>query len=151
MHHTKSKADIAATKAIADLTVKEYLVFTAVVREHLPFDFIAYKDGKCYRIQAKYASKNLVNNSCHQKKYKPDDFEFYAVYLLDIDRVVYPSIKFGGCHIATKLANSPTPFCWWEDFTEMTEDAPKRSYNVLAGVPTLSAAGWGGRARQLER
>ncbi|MFB8789366.1 MAG: group I intron-associated PD-(D/E)XK endonuclease [Potamolinea sp.] len=136
MHHTKSKADIAATKAIADLTIKGYLIFTAVVCEHLPFDFIAYKDGKCYRIQAKYASKNLVNNisywadskGCHQKKYKLDDFDFYAVYLPDIDRLVYPSIKFGGCYIATKLPNSPTPFYWWEDFIDLTEVAPKRNY-----------------------
>ncbi len=93
MHHTKSKADIAATKAIADLTAKAYSIFTAVVCEHLPFDFIAYRDGKCCRMQAKYASKNLVNNISywtdskgnHQKKYKADDFEFYAVYLSDID------------------------------------------------------------------
>jgi len=136
MHHTKSKADIAATKAISDLTTKGYSIFTAVVCEHLPFDFIAYRDGKCYRIQAKYASKNLVNNISywtdskgnHQKKYKVDDFEFYAVYLSDIDQVVYPSAKFGGCHIATKLPNSPTLFYWWEDFIDLTENASKRSY-----------------------
>lgn len=62
MHHAKSKAGIAATKAIAHLTTKDYSIFPVVVCERLPFDFIAYRDGKCYRIQAKYASRNLVNN-----------------------------------------------------------------------------------------
>ena len=51
LHHTKNKGDVAATKAIADLTSKGYLIFTPVVCEHLPFDFIAYKDKKYYRIE----------------------------------------------------------------------------------------------------
>ncbi|MEH2287929.1 group I intron-associated PD-(D/E)XK endonuclease [Nostoc sp.] len=50
LHHTKNKGDIAATKAIADLTLKGYLILTPVVCEHLPFDFVAYKDNKCYKI-----------------------------------------------------------------------------------------------------
>lgn len=54
MHHTKDKGDLAAAKVIADLVEKEYSVFVPVVTEHTPFDLIAYKDGKCYRIQAKY-------------------------------------------------------------------------------------------------
>jgi hypothetical protein len=60
MHHTKDKGDIAAAKAIADLVDKGYSVFTPVVCEHLPFDLIAYKDGQCYRIQAKYNSNGAV-------------------------------------------------------------------------------------------
>jgi hypothetical protein len=119
-HHTKNKGDIAAAKAIADLTVQGYLIFTPVVCEHLPFDFIAYKDNICYRIQAKYAGDNRVinrtiwvdKNGIHQKKYQADDFDFYAVYLPDIDKVVYPSIKFSGCYITTKIPNSATPFYW---------------------------------------
>jgi hypothetical protein len=136
LHHTKNKGDIATAKAIADLTVKGYLVFTPVVCEHLPFDLIAYKDNKCYRIQAKYSGDNRVvnrtiwvdKNGTHQKKYQSDDFDFYAVYLPDIDKVVYPSINFSGCYITTKVPNSATPFYWWEDFTEFTEEAIKRTY-----------------------
>jgi PD-(D/E)XK endonuclease len=136
VHHTKDKGDIAAAKAIADLVSKGYSVFTPVVCEHLPFDLIAYKDGKCYRIQAKYNSRGTVQNKTswtdkngnHYRKYKPDDFDFYAVYLPDIDKVVYPSIKFGGCCIRTTPPNSATPFYWWEHFTDFTEEAPKRTY-----------------------
>lgn len=136
MHHTKDKGDVAAAKAIADLVAQGYSVWVPVVTEHAPFDLIAYKDGKCYRIQAKYSTDNFVSNKTtwadkngnHYRKYKPDDFDFYAVYLPDIDRVVYPSIKFGGCCIRTTPPKSPKLFYWWEDFTEFTETAPKRSY-----------------------
>ncbi|MCP6758965.1 MAG: group I intron-associated PD-(D/E)XK endonuclease [Fischerella sp. CENA71] len=136
MHHTKDKGDIAAAKAIADLVDKGYSVFTPVVCEHLPFDLIAYKDGQSYRIQAKYNSQGAVKNKtswtdkngCHEKKYKTEDFDFYALYLPEINQVIYPSIKFGGCKIRTTPPKSPSPFYWWEDFIGFTEDAPKRNY-----------------------
>jgi hypothetical protein len=56
-------------------------------------------------------SANLVKNrtswadknGSHDKKYQDDDFDYYALYLPDFDQVVYPSIKFGGHSIATKL------------------------------------------------
>jgi hypothetical protein len=97
---------------------------------------IAYKDGQCYRIQAKYNSNGAVKNKtswtdkngCHEKKYKTGDFDFYALYLPDINKVIYPSIKFGGCKIRTTPPKSPNPFYWWEDFIDFTEDAPKRTY-----------------------
>jgi hypothetical protein len=136
MHHTKDKGDLAAAKVIADLVEKEYSIFVPVVTEHAPFDFIAYKDGKCYRIQAKYSANNFVSNKStwadkngnHQKKYKHDDFDFYGIYLPSIGKVVYPSIKFGGCSIRTTPPKSASPFYWWEDFIEFTEEAPKRTY-----------------------
>lgn len=120
MHPTKAKGDIAAAKAILDLVDKGYSVLTPVVSEHLRFDLVAYKDGRFYRIQVKYAAKNGIKDHTiysdrggwHENKYEPDDFDFYAVYLPSIDRVVYPSIKFGGCYISTKVPNSPTPFYW---------------------------------------
>ncbi|QKQ74401.1 group I intron-associated PD-(D/E)XK endonuclease [Nostoc sp. TCL240-02] len=136
MHHTKDKGDLAAAKVIADLVEKEYSVFVPVVTEHAPFDLIAYKNGKCYRIQAKYSCdgtlKNKSNwadkNGCHEKKYKSDDFDFYGLYLPDINKVVYPSITFGGCGIRTTPPKSPNPFYWWEDFIDLTEVALKRTY-----------------------
>jgi hypothetical protein len=136
IHHTKNKGDLAVAKAIADLVYKEYSVLTPVVCEHSPFDLVVYKDAKFYRIQAKYNADGVVKNrtswtdknGSHEKKYKPDDFDYYALYLPDIDKVVYPSIKFGGCCITTELPLSPTPFYWWEDFIDFTDDAKKRTY-----------------------
>ncbi|WP_231867044.1 MULTISPECIES: group I intron-associated PD-(D/E)XK endonuclease [unclassified Anabaena] len=46
LHHTKHKGDIAVTKAIAELTLKGYLILAPGVCEHSPFDFVAYKYNK---------------------------------------------------------------------------------------------------------
>lgn len=70
----------------------------------------------------------MDKNGIHRKKYNTKDFDFYAVYLPDIEKVVYQSINFGGCCINTQIPNSPTPFYWWEDFTDFTEEASKRTY-----------------------
>lgn len=136
MHPTKVKGDIAAAKTILDLVEKGYSVFTPVVSEHLRFDLVAYKNNNFYRIQVKYAANNKIKahtiysdaSGWHEKKYEPNDFDFYAIYLPSIDKVVYPSIKFAGCYIATKIPKSATPFYWWEDFTDLTQEASKHSY-----------------------
>jgi hypothetical protein len=135
MHHTKDKGDIALMKTTLDLTLKGYNIFLPV-SEHLPFDFIAYKDGKCYRMQAKYSTGGKVNSSTYSgngKKnyYKSDDFEYYALYLPEVDKCIYPSIKFGGVNFRFSKSNSATPFYWYEDFLEFTDDATKRNYRDM--------------------
>lgn len=135
-HHTKDKGDIAAAIAISDLTIKGYACFTPVVNEHLPFDIIAYKDSISIRVQAKYMSDGIVNNKTnwsdkngsHTKYYNKNDFDYYALYIPEINRVIYPSIKFGGCSIRNTVPNSPTKFYWWEDFLQFTDVANKKYY-----------------------
>ena len=136
MHHTKDKGDIAATKAIADLVVKGFSIFVPVVSEHLPFDIIAYKEGVSYRIQCKYSTKGFIaketswsdKNGSHKKIYSKNDFDYYAIYIPDIDKVLYPSISFAGKTLTSKVPNSATPFYWYEDFTEFTDFANKKTY-----------------------
>jgi len=153
-HHTKDKGDIGAIAAIADLTIKGYTCFIPVVSEHLPFDLIAYKNGISYRIQAKYASDGSINrirvwsdkHGIHSRKYGMDDFDYYAMYLPDIKKVVYPSIQFGGKRITTELPNSAKPFYWWEDFLEFTDIAAHKSfkdfgYELTATVTDAVIAG----------
>jgi PD-(D/E)XK endonuclease len=135
-HEKKIKGDIGAAQVIADLTMKEYTVFTPVVCESLPFDIIAYKNGKSYRIQAKYSSDGIAKsatswadkNGNHRNKYSDEDFDYYGLYLSSIGRVVYPSVKFRGCTIATEVRNSAQPFYWWEDFVNFTDSAEKKNY-----------------------
>lgn len=122
------KGDIGTTQVIADLVKKGYVIFTPTVCEVLPFDIVAYKDGEFKRIQCKYSSCGVVFQGTHSKKYKNNDFEYYGVYLPDIDEVVYPSVKFKGITIATSVRKSNKPFYWWEDFKEFTDSASKRSY-----------------------
>lgn len=132
----KLKGDIGAIQVIADLAKKGYIIFTPLVCESLPFDIIAYKDGVSTRIQCKYSSDGNVasetswtdKNGSHKKKYTDSDFEYYGIYLPDIDKVVYPSVKLRGIRIATEVRNSATPFYWWEDFKEFTDVAEKRTY-----------------------
>lgn len=141
-HHTKDKGDIAAAIAIADLTRKGFTCLTPVISEHLPFDLIAYKDKQCIRIQCKYSTDGLIKNrmswadknGSHVKKYSLDDFDYYAVYLPDIDKVIYPSISFGGKTIRTTLPEGRSSFYWWEDFISFTDKAVKKDYNDF-GIP----------------
>lgn len=136
LHHTKNKGDLAVVKAIADLVCKGYSVFTPVASEHLRFDLVAYKDYQCYRIQVKYNSSGVLSGKTswvdktenHYKYYEPNDFDYYALYLPHLDKLVYPSISFAGCTITTEVPLSTKPFYWWEDFTEFTQSASKRTY-----------------------
>jgi hypothetical protein len=135
-HHTKDKGDIATTQAIADLTKKGYSILTPTVSEHLPFDFVAFKDNKFYKIQAKYRANGMASNGTvwndkngtHTSLYKKDDFDYYALYLPEKNIVIYPSISFAGCCFAWNVPNSATPFYWYEDFLNLTDVADKKHY-----------------------
>lgn len=142
----KLKGDIGAIQVIADLVKKGYVIFTPVVCESLPFDIIAYKDGISKRIQCKFSSNGDVcsktswtdKNGSHKKQYCDNDFDYYGIYLPEIDKIVYPSVKFRGIKIATDVRNSPTPFYWWEDFTDFTDVAHKRTYKDFGKEITKS-------------
>ena len=144
VHIKKEKGDDAVARAIADLTIKRYSVFMPVITEHLPFDLIAYKDNISLRIQAKYSSDGFIQNKtswsdkngAHVHKYNSNDFDYYAIYLPNIDKMIYPSINFGGCSIATILPNSATPFYWWEDFLSFTDKDEKRNYKDFGKIIT---------------
>lgn len=135
-HITKDKGDLGAIMAMADLTEKGYSILSPVVTEHLPFDFIAYKDGVSTRIQAKYSSDGMIacstnwndKHGSHKQYYEDNDFDYYALYLPNIKKVVYPHITFGGCTIRSTLPNAPTPFYWYEDFLDLTKQAEKKNY-----------------------
>lgn len=135
-HHTKDKGDLAVALIIADLTIKGYICYTAVISEHMPFDLIVFKDGKLFKLQIKYVSNGFVRNKTvwssksksHFKSYALTDFDYYAIYLSDINKIIYPSIKFGGKTIRSTLPNAANPFYWWEDFIEFTDDAEKHHY-----------------------
>ncbi len=135
MHHTKDKGDIALMKTTLDLTLKGYNIFLPI-SEHLPFDFIAYKDGKCYRMQAKYTSGGQVKNTTYSgdksvNHYNDDDFDYYAAYLPEVDKCIYPSIKFAGAAFRCTKCNSATPFYWYEDFLDFTDYAEKKNYRDM--------------------
>ncbi len=148
-HHTKDKGDLACAIAIADLSRKGYSVFSPVACEHLPFDLIAYKDGKCHRIQCKYSADGFVKRTTswadrsgsHSRQYQPGDFDYFAVYVPHADKVVYPAISFRGCTINFSPPNTFLPFYWYEDFLEFTDEAQKRTYREVGGADGGSKTG----------
>ena len=148
MHPTATKGDIGVLKTILDLTVKGYEVYLPF-NEYGKVDLIAYKDAKCIRIQVKSREDgtlprgNATSGLKGEKspvvvKYKEGDFDFYALYNPTIGVVVYPSIKFLGKTIAFTKPNSYTPFYWYEDFLDFTEEAEKRTCWSMGYTPIVS-------------
>jgi hypothetical protein len=87
-------------------------------------------------MQAKYSTSGNVNKTTYsgdgtKNYYKEDDFDYYAVYLPEIDLCIYPSIKYAGAHFRFSKCNSATPFYWYEDFIDFTDNAQKKNYRDM--------------------
>lgn len=70
----------------------------------------------------------------HSRRYLSDDFDYYALYLPQVDRVVYPAISFRGGVINPSVPPTYLPFYWYEDFLDLTGDAQKRTYRDFEGA-----------------
>jgi hypothetical protein len=101
MHHTKTKGDIGVAKVISDLMEKD-IVPCIPLSEHQHFDLIAITNkNNIYRLQVKYSKlkKGVIpvkirstwidNNGSHSKYYNINDFDYYAVYCPDVNKVFY--------------------------------------------------------------
>lgn len=104
-HHTKEKGDLGLQAVIFECTKQEYKCFTSN-SEHLPFDFIAYKNNKYYRIQAKYRSSKdgmsiTLNsrtsysdaNGYHTHPYDKDEIDVFAIYCPETEKVYFINPK----------------------------------------------------------
>lgn len=131
---TSEKGDLGLSLVMADLAKKGYSLFLPV-SSHLPFDLIAYKDGKFLRIQVKYRKDGLLSarrvvyhkGKVQSRNYQNSDFDYYALYLPLVEKVVYPSITFKGSKISCQVPNSPVEFYWYEDFLDFTNEAKKKT------------------------
>ncbi len=102
MHHTKVKADIGVAKVITDLLEKG-CVPCIPLSEHQPYDIVAVLDkSRIIKLQVKYAAltrKGAIEvkfrtswadkNGTHIKRYGPKDFDYYAIYCPEKDKVFY--------------------------------------------------------------
>ena len=139
MHHTKTKADIGLAKVIADLTIKGY-VPCVPLSEHQPYDIVAIaKDGKVFKLQVKYATLKANGtievrfrtswadrNGTHIRHYTKDEFDNYALYCPEKDKVVYvpnspecpKTIRF------EKSANNQNRYVKWaNDYLKLSEES----------------------------
>lgn len=133
---TNAKGNLAVAKAVVDLTEKGFSVFTDVLADNHRFDLAAYKEGVFTRIQCKYAEQGTVpassswsNRGGNMKRaYLVGDFDYFALYLADIDVVVYPSLAFAGATIRWTPPTTQAPCYFFEDFLFFTDEAEKRTY-----------------------
>ena len=143
MHHTKFKADIGVAKVIADLTVKGY-VPCIPLSEHQPYDIVAIdNNGKSIKLQVKYATlKNngivevkfrrtwVDNNGIHSEHYSENEFDYYAIYCPEKDKVLYIQNK-DNCPKSIRFEktnnNQSKHIKWADDYSELRE-SPQRLY-----------------------
>ena len=100
-HHTKDKGDLGVLKIQADLCQQGFMLAIPLT-EHAPFDIIAYKNGKFYRVQAKYRTldnKGVVSVSLqntwsdkygvHKKAIPKDEIDVMAIYCPEVEQCFY--------------------------------------------------------------
>lgn len=118
------KNDIALALTIADLTQKRYSTFLPTINGDKPFQIMAYQDKECYRICCRHSIDGFI------PPIENDEFDYYALYLPDVDKIVYPSVDFGGEFIRTKPDWS-NPYYYYEDFTsDLTDEAVKKTQAI---------------------
>ncbi len=102
LHHTKVKADLGLAKVIADLAAKGFTPCIPL-SEHQPYDLVAVLDDtSVVKLQVKYASLKrngtidvkfrtswADKNGTHIKHYKVEDFDYYAIYCPEKEKVLY--------------------------------------------------------------
>ena len=100
-HHTKEKGDVGVIKIMSDLIDNEFMILNPFT-EHSPFDLVAYKDSKFYRIQVKYRTVNKKGlleipfktswadkNGSHVNYYDLNEIDIFAVYCPDNKECYY--------------------------------------------------------------
>ena len=82
-HHTKNKGDLGVAKATADLIEQGFMVMTPCT-EHAPFDLVAYKDKKFFRVQVKY--RELSKTGTVEVKFASNWADKYGVHTKNMDK-----------------------------------------------------------------
>ena len=122
-HFTKLKGDIAVAKAIADLTSLGGFVFLPL-SENCRYDLIVDYNGELFTIQVKYCADGVVpsasswsdQNGNHRIPYEAGEFDCFAVYHPQVDKVLYVPSSSAGITIRTVEPLHSSIVNWWEDF-----------------------------------
>jgi len=104
MHHTKDKGDLGNLKAQVKFAEEGYKILEAKC-EHLPFDFVVYKNGEFKRVQVKYRSKKKGSisvpfrtswadkNGNHSKLLNRSEIDIFCIYCPDTDKCYFIDLK----------------------------------------------------------
>ncbi len=150
MHHTKTIATIAETRAKLALEQSGCIVFTTT-SDHSPVDIIAFDpvSNRTYKVQVKYRTNGLVpkftawsdRNGIHRKPIDTSLIDYFAMVQDDMVCFVPPSAT--GKTIRFTEPVSMTPYYWWEDFVLGNEELPAKrticSSKLMRRVPHPAA------------
>jgi hypothetical protein len=99
-HHTKDKGDLGTAMAYADLVSQGCIVLFPTT-EHAPFDLVAYRSGRFYRVQVKYrtarSGKVVVSfrsswadrHGTHMKPVDKAEIDALCIYCPDTEECYY--------------------------------------------------------------
>jgi hypothetical protein len=121
---SNKKGDIALVKIVSCLIEKDSEIF-------IPFndkpraDLVVILNSKTHRLQVKYSKSGYCPKSSSNVKYSKDDIDYFALYLSEIDKVVFLPVELGISYVQYKKTYN-TPVWWWEDFIEFNTEQTKR-------------------------
>ncbi len=100
-HHTKAKGDLGVLKAQIDLFEQGFTICWPLT-EHAPFDLVAYRAGRFWRIQVKYRALDASGalqikfsstwadrHGVHTVKADKAEIDLYCVYCPDTGKCYY--------------------------------------------------------------
>lgn len=128
MSSTKLKGALGIAKAIVAFAEMDIPVFQAIGAEHLPYDLVIedgeglkkvqvkYRQtGRAYSVEVPDATSWSNKGGTHSRKYTAMDFDVLAMYVREIDRVLFVPFEMCGKTISLQRAKT-SAFYWWEDF-----------------------------------
>jgi hypothetical protein len=120
---TNQKGDIGLAKTICRCVELGYEVFTPI-SDHPRCDLICIVNNDTKKIQVKYSSNGLCKNGSvvrdgTKKPYTQEEIDYYAIYLSEVDRVVFIPQELGVNIIRYKEPERNYLVWWYEDFFEI--------------------------------
>jgi hypothetical protein len=115
MHHTKEKGDLGVLKAQVDLFEQGFTILSPMT-EHAPFDLVAYKDRRFYRIQVKYRKLDnkgklgIKFSTCwndgrgtHTVPIDKEEIDLFCIYCPDTDECYYLAPGMFGSYVGLRV------------------------------------------------
>lgn len=115
MSITNQKGDIGELRFELESRIKGYNV-AKVTHQDCPYDYIIERNGNLERVQVKFREIDTddtikialtARSYNNRRNYTPENIDYFAVYIGDLDRIVYIPIAdfFGKADI--RLKNNP--------------------------------------------
>ena len=112
MHETSRKGDVGVASVMADLLDQRYEIMLPVSASS-PFDLAVLVEGRCLKVQVKYAAKKNCYVDVHtfrnqgsrspRRRFRKDEVDVVAVYCPDTRSCYYVWYSDFGSHIRLRI------------------------------------------------